>query len=259
MSIDLSMVVKGKKAKPPRIVLYGVEGIGKSSFAAEAPSPIFISTEDGQDHIDTNKFPVSKSVSDVLNQLNFLLIDEHPFKTVVIDSLDWLEPLIWDKVSQAHNVKNIEDIGYAKGYNYALDYWRDIMDALISLRNQRNMAIILLAHDHIRRFDSPESEPFDRYELKLHQKAAPLIYEWADAILFANYRTAVAKTDVGFKKEVKRGIGGGERYIYTEERPAYKAKNRYNLPPSFPFIKGQGWSAFMQAMTANFNQEKKDQ
>lgn len=252
MSVDLSMVVKGKKAKPPRIVLYGVEGIGKSTFAAEAPETIFISTEDGQDNIDASKFPICKSFADVINQLEFLLNEKHEFKTVALDSLDWLEPLIWQKVSSDHKVNSIEDIGYAKGYTYALDYWRMVLELLSNVRSHRNMAIILLAHDRIRRFDSPESEPYDRYELKLHDKAAPLLYEWADAILFANYRTAVAKTDVGFQKEVKRGIGGGERFIYTEERPAFKAKNRYNLPASIPFKKGEGWQAFMNSMAENF-------
>jgi len=252
MSIDLSMITKGKKAKPPRLVLYGVEGIGKSSFAAEAPETIFISTEDGQDNIDASKFPICKSYDDVIEQLTLIHDGEHKFKTLSIDSLDWLEPLIWNKVASDHKVNNIEDIGYAKGYTYALDYWRDILSRLSAIRSKRNIAIILIAHDRIKRFDSPESEPFDRYELKLHDKAAPLIYEWADAVLFANYRAAVAKTDVGFNKEVKRGIGGGERFIYTEERPAFKAKNRYNLPSSIPFKKGEGWNAFMNAMAANF-------
>lgn len=256
MSIDLSMVTKGKKAKPPRIVLYGVEGIGKSSFAAQAPDAVFISTEDGQDNIDTSKLPLCKSYDEVIEQLDFIHDGEHQFKTVTLDSLDWLEPLIWGKVASDHKVNSIEDIGYAKGYTYALDYWRYILDRLNSIRTKRNMVIILIAHDRIKRFDSPESEPFDRYELKLHDKAAPLIYEWADAVLFANYRAAIAKTDVGFNKEVKRGIGGGERYIYTEERPAFKAKNRYNLPSSVPYKKGEGWSAFMTAMAANFSTEQ---
>lgn len=253
MAVDLSSITSGKKAKPPRIVLYGVEGIGKSTFASEAPETIFISTEDGQDNIDANKFPLCKTYSDVIDQLDCLLNNDHKFKTLAVDTLDWLEPLIWDRVSQDHKVANIEAIGYAKGYIFALDYWREFLDRLNQIRIKCNMAIILLAHDRIRRFDSPESEPYDRYELKLHDKAAPLIYEWADAVLFANYRAAVAKTDVGFNKEVKRGIGGGERYIYTEERPAFKAKNRYNLPSSIPFKVTKGWNAFADAMAANFS------
>lgn len=252
---DLSTVTSGKTARPPRLVVYGVEGIGKSSFAAEAPDTIFISTEDGISQINANKFPLAKNYVDVIGQLKSLADGEHKFKTIAIDSLDWLEPLIWDQVSQDHKVKNIEDIGYAKGYTFALDYWREFFDAVNYLRTHKNMAVILLAHEHIRRFDSPESEPFDRYELKLHPKAAALAYEWADAIMFANYRTAVAKSDVGFDKKIKRGIGGGERFLYTEERPAFKAKNRYNLPASIPFIKGEGWNAFMSAMAANFSEE----
>lgn len=263
MSIDLSMVISGKKAMPPRIVVYGVEGIGKSSFAAEAPETIFINTEDGIAEVDAHKFPPVQSFDEVMETINFLINNDHPYKTLAVDTIDWLEPLIWQEVikdlrsreTKYANIVNIEDVGFAKGYVFALDYWRLFFDALNELRRVKKMPVILVAHEHIKRFDSPEVDPFDRYELKLNPKAAALAYEWADAILFINYLVSIARTDVGFKKEVKRGIGGGERFIYTEERPAFKAKNRYGLPPAIPFIKNQGWNALIEAMSANFNQK----
>lgn len=256
MAVDLTMAVKGKVAMPPRIVLYGVEGIGKSSFAAEAQETIFISTEGGLDNIDASKLPLCESYAAVMEQLDAIHTQKHAYKTLAIDTLDWMEKLIWQKVCKDRGVNSIEDIGYAKGYIFAMDLWHEFIQRLDLIRNKTKMPIILLAHENIRRFDSPQTEPYDRYELKLHAKAAALFYEWADAVLFANYKPAVAKADLGFKKEVNRGIGGGDRYIFTEERPAYKAKNRYNLPTEIPFIKDQGWSAFTQAMAANFTQKQ---
>ena len=122
--------------------------------------------------------------------------------------------------------------------------WRELMDGFNALRNERGMAVILIGHCQIKRFDSPETEPYDRFMPKLQERSNALVREWADAVLFANYRTVVKKSEVGFNKEVARGISPGERLLFTTERPAYMAKNRYALPDQLPL----SWEALSNAI-----------
>lgn len=161
----LEQVHQGPRRAPPRMFIYGTEGVGKSTTAAQAPRPIFIQAEDGLDQIDCESFPLARTFADVVGALSELYAEQHPYQTVVIDSLDWLERLVWDDVCREYGVKSIEkaDGGYAKGYTHALTQWRQILDGLDALRNDRNMAIILLAHAKVEKFDDPESAAYDRY------------------------------------------------------------------------------------------------
>ena len=120
----LEKIQTGRAHRPPRLLVYGVEGIGKSTFAAHSPEPIFIQTEDGLDELSRSKFPLATNYADVIGALNDLCAEEHGFQTVCVDSLDWLERLIWDRVSQDFGVRNIEkaDGGFSRGYNHALTY-----------------------------------------------------------------------------------------------------------------------------------------
>ena len=126
----LEQVHSGKKPAPRRLMVYGVQGVGKSLFAANAPRPIFIQTEDGLGEIACDKFPITTSLADAIGALSELYTEEHPYQTVVIDSLDWLERLIWAEVCRRRNVENIEDIGYSKGYVFALTQWREVLEGL---------------------------------------------------------------------------------------------------------------------------------
>jgi hypothetical protein len=241
MAFDLKSIKKNTSFAAPRVLVYGVEGIGKSTFAAGAPSPVFIQTEDGLGSLAVDHFPVANKVSDVLDAISTLFDGGHDFKTVVIDSLDWLETLIWRDIEAKYDAK---DLAYGKGAMIAADKWREILDGLTALRNDRGMAVILIAHTEIKRFDSPETEPYDRYQPKLQARSSALVREWCDAVLFANYKTMIKKDDVGFNKTVSRGITNGERLLFTSERPAYMAKNRYSLPESIPL----SWEAFESAI-----------
>jgi hypothetical protein len=241
MVFDLKSIKKNTSFAAPRVLVYGVEGIGKSTFAAGAPSPVFIQTEDGLGSLAVDHFPVANKVSDVLDAISTLFDGGHDFKTVVIDSLDWLETLIWRDIEAKYDAK---DLAYGKGAMIAADKWREILDGLTALRNDRGMAVILIAHTEIKRFDSPETEPYDRYQPKLQARSSALVREWCDAVLFANYKTMIKKDDVGFNKTVSRGITNGERLLFTSERPAYMAKNRYSLPESIPL----SWEAFESAI-----------
>lgn len=230
-SQGLALIRKGVQHKPPRIFLYGVHGIGKSTFAAEAPSAIFIPTEEGADEIEVDKFPVTKSSDEVLTNLRSLYKEPHDYKTVVIDSADWLEDFMQKELQAEFSDK---ELSYGKDSLKLSQKAGDILVALNFLRDKRDMTVIIVAHCEIRRFDSPITEPYDRYQPKLSRAFSSLMQEWADAVLFATYDVSVKKEDVGFNKTVRRGITSGERLVYTEERPAFFAKNRYGLDAELP-------------------------
>jgi hypothetical protein len=242
MAFDLKSIRKNDAMAAPRIMVYGVEGIGKSTFGAGAPNPVYILTEDGLGSLKVDHFPLATSFQDVMDAIASLYKDNHAFETVVIDSLDWLEAIIQREIEQKYDAK---DLAYGKGSLIAAERWREILDGLNALRNDKGMAIILIAHTTIKRFDSPEVEPYDRYQPKLQERSNAVVREWADAVLFANYRTIVKKDDVGFNQTNNRGISTGERLLFTSERPAYMAKNRYNMPESIPL----SWDAFAEAIS----------
>ena len=237
----LDQVTQGRQHQPRRVMLYGVHGIGKSTFGALAPQPIFIQTEDGLANLECARFPLATTFDEVMSALMELYSEPHEFQTVVIDSLDWLETLIWNEVvrrkprtDKGREISSIEDYGFAKGYVYALDIWKELLDGLGALRNERRMMIILIAHAKVERFENPETEAYDRYSPRLNKHAAALIQEWCDEVLFATYRVHTKQTDEGFDRTRVRGIGTGDRILRTTERPAHMAKNRLGLPDELP-------------------------
>jgi hypothetical protein len=242
--MTISSVLKGKRQTPIRVLLYGTEGIGKSTFGAEAPKPIFLGAEDGTAQLDVERFPSPESWQDVLDAIRVLEVDAHDYRTLVVDTIDWAEPLLWEHICRRDKQENIEAYGYGKGYAAALDEWRVMLGALERLRKAKALNVVLIAHSWIRPFKNPEGEDFDRYELKLHPKAGGLVKEWADAVLFANYETFVAKDG---KTKRSRGVDTGARLLFTERRAAYDAKNRYGLPTSLPL----SWSDFEAAVQAH--------
>ena len=239
----ISSITKGREAQPPRIMIYGSEGVGKSTFAALAPNPVFVQTEDGLSEIDCSKFPLAKSFDDVVLQLQAVRDEQHDYGTVVIDSLDWLERLVWDRVCADYGVKSIEkaDGGYGKGYVHALTYWRQIVSLLNDIRARKGMAVILIAHAAVERFEDPEHAAYDRYTPRLHKKACSIVCEWVDAVLFASRRMRVDSTT---GKAAPVGADGGERILRTNGSPACIAKNRFGLPTELPL----SWSAFVEAL-----------
>lgn len=261
MAIDLSSIKGGVRLKPPKIMLYGQPGVGKTTWAAGAPSPIFLFTEEGQGKLDVQRFevrdgnPVIQSWEEILECLSALYHGDHPYETLVLDTIDFAERLLWDYTSRQQNQKDIEAFGYGKGYVYAVDYAAQMCGYLESLRNDRNMAIVLIAHCEIRKFSSPEQESYDQYKPRLQDRLAHYLFGWADAVLFAHYIHHVVRDDEGgagkSKKERRRGVGLGERVIHTEMRPAWWAKNRYGLPPQLPL----SWDALVEAMATPQPQE----
>jgi hypothetical protein len=245
MAISLSSIRK-TAIKPPIIALHGTAGIGKTTFASQAPNAVFISTEDGHGSIVADSFPIAQNWTDVFDAMSALYQEPHDYKTVVIDSLSALEPLIWKQVAADHKKTNIEELGYGRGYVFALDYWQQLLAGCAALRDEKGIIPILIAHSDVVRFDSPEVEPYERHQIRLHKRAMALVYERCDIIGFANWRTVIVKDEVGIGQKQSRGVGTGERLLHLVEKPAYLAKNRYSLPETIPL----SWQAFSTAMAA---------
>ena len=249
----LSKVFKNTTHKPPMILNFGVSGIGKTSLGASAPNPIFLQTEDGLGSLNVSTFGVMKTFDEIMNAIGSLYSEEHDFKTLVLDSCDHAEPLVWAQCCKDNGWKNIEEPSYGRGYAAALDLWRVMLEGLRALRDERNMTVILLAHSTIQKFSAPDSESYDRYVPKMHKGASALVQETMDAILFSNYRISTIKSDAGFNKTITRAVGAGDRVLYTEERPAFIAKQRYDMPASIPMT----WDAIASAIPY-FNTHQKD-
>ena len=240
-------LVSGKQKAPPRIMIYGEEGIGKSTFAASAPSTVFIHTEDGLGEIDCVHYEkVARTFEEFMERLRWVRDGDHEFQTLAIDSLDWLERLIWDRVCADYGVKCIEkaDGGYGKGYTHAITYWRQFTDLLDEIREKRPMAVVLTAHAKIEHYEDPEYPSYDRTTPRLHKAACSLIREWVDAVLFATRRKRVDQTT---GKAAPIGAGGGERILRTNGGPACVAKNRFHLPEEIPL----SWAEFMAALLSD--------
>jgi hypothetical protein len=230
----LEQVQRGRVAAPRRTLVYGTHGVGKSTFGAMAEAPIFVQTEDGLAGIDCDRLPLATRYGDVLAALGALYSTPHEYRTVVLDSLDWLERLIFADVCQKRGVESIEDIPYGKGYVFALTNWREVLQGLDTLRNDRGLAIILIAHAQVERFANPETDTYDRYTPRLQKLASALIQEWCDEVLFATYKVHTKTTTEAFDRKRVQGIGTGERILRTTERPAHVAKNRVGLPDELP-------------------------
>lgn len=256
MAYDLNAISSDARLRPPRIILLGVEKIGKSTFAAGSDSPIIlpIKGEEGVDALSVPKTPVCNTFEDVDGWLNAIGAGDEEHGMVVIDSASALEPLIWAKTCQDNNnADSIEKVngGYGKGYVEALKYWRRLTELLDKFRTYRGMGSIIIGHVKVKRFDDPAGDSYDTYSFDLNDKAANLLYRWADVILFANTKVVVRKEDVGFNKEHKRGIDitGGARFLYTQKRPAHPGGGRGafgRLPYELPL----DWVAFRDAVAA---------
>ena len=211
MAINLASLAKNT-IKPPRIIIHGDAGCGKTTFGACADAPVFIQTEDGLGSLDATAFPLATSFTDVMEAIGTLYSEPHEFKTLVVDSLDWLEPLVWkhtcefwtDKKGDANRLASIEDAGYGKGYVEALGYWRQFFSGITALRDERKMTIVMIAHSEQKRVEDPLLPPYDR------------------------------------------AVTTGTRVIHTVGQPAFLAKNRFNLPPVLPLT----WADFAKHMPA---------
>ena len=205
-------VTRGKIRSAQKVVVYGPEGIGKSTFAAQFPNPIFIDTEGSTKHLDVARTPKPSSWAMLLEQIRYFRNHPDRLKTLVIDTADWAERLCADDVCAKYKVVSIENCGggYGKGYVYLAEEFGRLLNLLEELI-ERGINVVLTAHAQLRKFEQPdEMGAYDRWELKLQKKTAPMVKEWADMVLFINYKTVVVKTE-----DKKNKVQGGQRVMYA--------------------------------------------
>lgn len=246
MAITLESLRKVRADQPPRVLIYGPEKMGKTTLASEFPAPVFLQTERGESgSLVLDSFGHLDSYGAVIEAITSLAGGDHTFQTVVLDSVSALQKLIWDKVCRDSNTTSIELAGggYGKGYIEADNLWLEVLDGLNYLRNSRGMAVVLVGHAIISRFDDPETQSYSRYDIDLHKRAEALLKREVDAIL-------LVKKDVTIKTEGAkpgqgraRADGGDTRWIYCQGKPAYTAGNRYDMPERLMYPKGQGFTA----------------
>ena len=230
-------ITSGKIKSAQKILIYGVEGIGKSTFASQFPDPIFIDTEGSTKQLEVKRFDKPSSWQMLIQQITYVKNNPHICKTLVIDTMDWAERLCSAHICDKAGKKGIEDFGYGNGFTYMneeIGRLLNLLDELIAIQ----INVVITAHAQLVKFEQPdESGAYDRWELKLgikktEKRTAMLLKEWADVVLFANYKTYVIAADDNGKKHKAQG---GERVMYTTHHPCWDAKNRFNLPEQLPF------------------------
>lgn len=229
-------IIKGKIPCAKKVVIYGPEGIGKSTFASRFPDPLFIDTEGSTKEMDVARTPEPSSWTMLMEQISYVAANPDICKTLIIDTIDWAEQMCVEHVCSIHQKNGIEDFGYGNGYVYTKEEFGRFLNRLSDVV-KKGVHVVLTAHAQMRKFEQPdELGAYDRWELKLGKKTAsqisPIVKEWADMVLFANYKTySVAVDDKGKKHKAQ----GGKRVMYTTHHPCWDAKNRYGLPDEMEF------------------------
>jgi hypothetical protein len=241
--MGLAAVTRGRLDSPHRLLIHGTDGVGKSTLGADAPAPIFLGAEDGTRQLDVARFPSLETWQDARDAVATLQADPGGFRTLVIDSVDWLEPFVFAAVCKASNAASIEDVGggYGKGYAAALDLWRAFLADLERLQATRGINVILIAHSAATPFRNPEGDDFDRYQLKLRPNASGLLREWVDVVAFARFEEYAHKAKGASRA---KGVGTGSRIMSFTRTPAYDAKNRIGLPETLPL----SWQDYAEAV-----------
>lgn len=229
-------ITRGKIQKAKKVVVYGPEGIGKSTFAARFPEPVFIDTEGSTASMDVARLPRPTSWTMLLEEIDYIKSHPGECQTLVIDTIDWAEQLCVEYICSIHNKKGIEDFGYGNGYVYTKEEFGRFLNRLTDVI-EAGVNVVLTAHAQLRKFEQPdELGAYDRWELKLGKKTqsqtSPLAKEWADMLLFCNYKTYSIAVDKDGKKHKAQG---GKRVMYTSHHPCWDAKNRYGLPEECDF------------------------
>lgn len=228
-------IIKGKIPGAKKVVIYGPEGIGKSTLASKFPEPLFIDTEGSTKEMDVARTPAPSSWTMLMDQVSY--IKKHPSvcRTLVIDTADWAELLCTEYICQKSQKDGIEDFGYGKGYTYLQEEFGRLLNQLEEVITN-GIHVVMTAHAKMRKFEQPdEMGAYDRWEMKLTKLVSPIVKEWSDILLFANYKTYVINVDGQGAQKGKNKVQGGERVMYTTHHSCWDAKNRYGLPNQVPF------------------------
>lgn len=228
-------VITGKLSKPQKVVVYGPEGVGKSTFASKFPNPLFIDTEDSTVNMDVARFQKPSSWTMLRQQVDYVIKNPTICKTLVVDTADWAERLCIENITSTAKVTGIEDFGYGKGYVYLEEEFGRLLNHLQEVI-EVGINVVVNAHAIMKKIEQPEEVGgYDHWQMKLEKKTMPLLKEWADMILFANYKVYVVNVDNQGAQKGKNKAQGGKRVMYTTHSPWWDAKNRHNLPDELPF------------------------
>ena len=224
-------ITRGKIPSAIKTVIYGPEGIGKSTLASKFPDPLFIDTEGSTKQMDVARLPAPKTWTDILDEVKYVYQHPECCKTLVVDTADWAEMLCAEKIFDG---QGIESPGYGKGYQMLADAFREMLQELEKVI-AAGIHVVLTAHAAMRKFEQPdEMGAYDRWEMKLQKKTAPIVKEWADMVLFCNYKTTVVNVDGQGATKGKNKVFGGERVMYTTHHNCWDAKNRFSLDDKIP-------------------------
>ena len=218
-------ISRGIVARPQKVVIYGPEGIGKTTLASKMPDPLFIDTEGGSAHLDVRRIHKPENWEDLISVIKEVAATPDICKSLVLDTADWAEQMAIDHILKKYNQPSIEAFGYGKGYTYIGEEFARLLSALDSvIASGKN--VVVTAHAKMRKFEQPdEMGAYDRWEMKLTRQSAPLLKEWCDLLLFCNYETFVVNSENNTAK-----VQGGKRVMYTSHHPCWDAKNRHGLP-----------------------------
>ncbi len=251
MGSRLAKVKTGVIEQPMFVVFYGPDGVGKTTWAAGAPKPVIVGPEKGSAALKIARLH-TKTYDDVVETIKELINDPHDYKTCIIDTIDWIEPLMWKKICSVDNKPmNATNGGFHAGYAIAKDHWWALIDLLEELRTKRDMHIIALAHARIKPFNDPtQPAPYDRYQMKLHitdkEDHSSMWREACDFMLFANFEVLATRNSEKDKK--MKTHGDGSRNIFTERREMFDAKQRYKIPFELEFPAKGAWDLFFAAV-----------
>jgi AAA domain len=245
MAISLANLNRIKVGIPPLLLIYGVPGVGKSSMALECPDTVYIqiSPEAPPENVEAFGFGELTSYQEVVEAMKSLFLEPHNFKHVVFDSLDSLEPLIWQEACKRNNWTTIETPGYGAGYTAANYVWHEFVALCEKLRRGRGLAVTWLARAKAENHEEPGFQTYKRYTIRLHKGGHGILTGAAGGVMFINTKVTVKETDAGFNRKEAHVEGGGTRWLFTDGRPAFEAKNRFNMPDQIALPKGKAWAA----------------
>jgi AAA domain-containing protein len=238
--MSLANVKRGRLIVPPKVMIYGIEGVGKSTFAAGAPKPLFVPFDSRTSHLDVARLPKPDTWEEACDAMRMLADEKHGYETIVIDPVNWLESILHEHVCLANGWKAISDPGYGKGPDAAQPHWRVFL-SLVERVWAKGMGIVLIAHAQVKTFNNPEGSSFDRYEPALDKRAGGLLKQWCDHVLFAREQAA---TKVAAKGDKAKGVSTGYRMMHTTWHAAYDAKFSGSVSPTLPL----SWAAFSDAL-----------
>lgn len=269
----LAKVQKGRLRLPARYVIYGPEGVGKTTLAADAPDPILADIEDGSARVNVARYPfrdtpdghVPHSYPEFLTCIEDLTVSDHSFKTFALDSIDRLESMIWRHMFErdsgkitasnpkGYKLNSISDYGYGKGFDVAVDEWRGLLVRLDRLRYRRQMEIILVGHAQIKTFKNPDGEDYERYQLRANEKVAGLLKEWAEVTGFFRFEDVAGKIP-GSESDRTKGVSTGRRILHVKRSAAYDAKTRLNLPDEIEVMPENPWEPIAKAVEDGYEE-----